>query len=69
MTDTASGAQDMRIKRVEEALRALVEKLDKMEAPLNSICVMAAVHGMEYSGPGWEPELNNARRVLGDRKS
>ena len=52
--------------KIEMALRNLVNKLDEMAASqeLKGVFKTALAHGVVYTGPVWEPEVNWARTLL-----
>jgi len=50
------------------ALEALVAKLSACEPEMKRCDIVAAIHGMGYSGPTYESELADARRVLEETK-
>jgi len=57
-------AAEVECSRLRAALDGLVTKLTAMAKPLNSLAVLAYVHGMPYQGPNWDDEMNAARAAL-----
>lgn len=47
-----------------EALKNLVEKLEIVSKASEHIFVMASLHGQNYTGPTYEKELMEAKKVL-----
>jgi len=56
----------MRSALLEQALRKLVDKLDKINSDpsYQSIWTLAAAHGIIYDGPNYEKELRRAKQAL-----
>jgi hypothetical protein len=51
-------------ERLEEALAALVTKLDECEPYITNAFLLCAVRGATYAGPSYENELKAARAAL-----
>ena len=48
--------------------KALIKKLDECEPYINSMCTLGAIHGMPYSGPSYDKELERLRKILNMKK-
>ena len=53
-----------RVRELEAAGRALVERLGAMEEPLNNLCMFSAIHSNPYTGPEWSEPLDAMRALL-----
>jgi|GEM_PF-6735060 len=60
---------DKWVDALETAARALLEKLKEVKPHVDNACVIAALHGIPYSGPTRESEFNNLVAVLEKGKS
>ena len=54
------------ITKLRDALRELVDALDRCKPGIDSAFSMAWVHGQRYDGPTYEKELEAARTTLGE---
>ncbi len=54
------------ITKLRDALRDLVDALDRCKPGIDSAFSMAWVHGQRYDGPTYEKELEAARTALGE---
>jgi hypothetical protein len=64
--EAALGARIEVLGEVIRALRALVEKLDEINAhpAFKSVWTLHHVHGGVYDGPNWVTELERAKKAL-----
>ena len=56
--------KDTRIIELENALQALVSKLDLISTEIKKLTMLAWIHGNRYTGPTYEKELKHAKEVL-----
>ena len=52
------------VKKLENALQELVDKLDAVEGAIKSLTTLAWVHGHRYTGPNYGEALEHAKKVL-----
>ena len=56
--------KNTRVIELENALQALVNKLDLVSIEITQLTVLAWVHGNRYTGPTYGKELEHAKEVL-----
>ena len=52
------------VKKLENVLQELVDKLDAVEGAITSLTTLAWVHGHRYKGPSYGKALEHAKEVL-----
>lgn len=59
-------AMSVRSKNLHRAASALLTKLDAVEKATSAAFVIAAIHGIPYSGPNWSEEYQAVLTALGE---
>ena len=65
--DHDEDAWRLRYTELREAVRAYLKKYDELKPAMDGAFTVQAIHGMPYSGPTWEQEIDRLRQLIEEK--